>query len=494
MLRREDRYNRPGSRCAMHHRCAVVLLLIAGCSIGLPMSGASRPGPVQGSGTGKAGIPYAAAMPVLEVMRDHLPAALAERAHDEREAFWPAWVARRDAEIRARLARGDEDALVNLWLYGTTFTNLPPARARELEAFDGRLSTAQVLEGRLDDLTAGLAAPGRNERLRFARDVVLRQGIDPTTTAGRVEAKQFLIDARERVLAEYAATDRVIEAAREAARRENDPSFEIAAHAAIFQDRGVASDTSILPGFGIEQVLGVLASEGVLERGSVRRAAIVGPGLDFINKADGYDFYPPQTIQPFALIDSLMRLGLGAPEGVHVTTFDLDPRVNEHLAAARELAAAGEGYVLHLPLAVGEPWERALVEYWARFGDRVAADTDALSAPDSVAGVEVRAVRVRRDVVHSITARDLNIVLERLDPLPSGDRFDLMIATNILVYYSPFEQSLALANAASMLRSGGVFIANGGVVPAPPIDPAVGYARVVYSDRQYDHMFWYRRQ
>ena len=35
---------------------------------------------------------------------------------------WPAWVAKRDAEIRARLARGDEDSLVYLWLYGTSFT------------------------------------------------------------------------------------------------------------------------------------------------------------------------------------------------------------------------------------------------------------------------------------------------------------------------------------------------------------------------------------
>jgi hypothetical protein len=50
----------------------------------------------------------------------------------------------------------------------------------------------------------------------------------------------------------------------------------------------------------------------VLSIGSVRRAAIIGPGLDYINKADGYDFHPPQTVQPFACIDSLKRLGLAA--------------------------------------------------------------------------------------------------------------------------------------------------------------------------------------
>ncbi|HYT64874.1 MAG TPA: hypothetical protein VEL51_00540 [Vicinamibacterales bacterium] len=34
--------------------------------------------------------------------------------------------------------------------------------------------------------------------------------------------------------------------------------------------------------------------------------AIIGPGLDFSDKAKGYDVYPPQTIQPFALTVGLM--------------------------------------------------------------------------------------------------------------------------------------------------------------------------------------------
>ena len=38
-----------------------------------------------------------------------------------------------------------------------------------------------------------------------------------------------------------------------------------------------------------------------------------------------------------------------------------------------------------------------------------------------------------------------------LDP---RERFDLIIATNVLVYYDVFEQSLALANLATMMRRG----------------------------------------
>jgi chemotaxis methyl-accepting protein methylase len=51
---------------------------------------------------------------------------------------------------------------------------------------------------------------------------------------------------------------------------------------------------------------------------------------------------------------------------------------------------------------------------------------------------------------------DLDIVAQRFD----GPPFDLIVATNVLVYYSPFEQALALANIASMLRDGGWLLSN----------------------------------
>ena len=48
-------------------------------------------------------------------------------------------------------------------------------------------------------------------------------------------------------------------------------------------------------------------------------------------------------------------------------------------------------------------------------------------------------------------------------------RVDLIVATNVLVYYSVFEQSLALSNVASMLRPGGLFLSNQVVQPLPSI-------------------------
>lgn len=483
----------PGSRPMRLFIRALTTFLIAAAGIGAQAPG-GHDGPETVTAATAVNVPYREARPVLAVMRDHLPPAFAGKQAEQIEAGWPSWLARRDGEIRRRLARGDEDAVLNLWLYGTTFTQRPPVRERELSLLGGRPGMAEILEGRLADLVDGIRSPGANERLRFARRVVERRGIDPTTATGRDEARRFLVGVRERVLAEYATTDRIIGNARDSARQHNDVSFEIAAYASIFMDRGLASDTSILPAFGVEQALALAKSQGVLGDGSVRRVAVVGPGLDFINKTDGYDYYPPQTIQPFALVDSLIRLGLARRDDFQVTTFDLNQRVNEHIDGARSRAESGQGYRLQLPLPRGERWEPALVRYWERLGDRVGEETEALPAPATVAGTAVRAVQVRPEVVLSIRARDLNLVLQRLAPLAPEERFDLIVATNVLVYYEPFEQSLALANAAAMLRAGGIVIANSGVVPAPPIAPSVGYARVVYSDRQYDHIFWYRRE
>ena len=53
----------------------------------------------------------------------------------------------------------------------------------------------------------------------------------------------------------------------------------------------------------------------------------------------------------------------------------------------------------------------------------------------------------------------MNIVFQHL-PLPPEERFDLIIGTNIFLYYGAFEQSLARANVAAMLKSGGYLLSN----------------------------------
>ena len=78
----------------------------------------------------------------------------------------------------------------------------------------------------------------------------------------------------------------------------------------------------------------------------------------------------------------------------------------------------------------------------------------------------------------------------------SDRRFDLVIATNIFVYYDVLDQALALANVEAMLKPGGFLLSNNALLELPASRHAVvGYLTVQYSDRQDDgdHIVWYRR-
>jgi hypothetical protein len=439
---------------------------------------------------GKAPIVYADVQPLWDILRQHLPSQLSAAPAADLDSAWREWVRAHDVEIRGRVARGDEDSLVNLWLFGTSFTELPPARPRDVAMNGDGATLSQVADGRLDDLLAALASPGANERLRWAGQILSGKGMDPATSGGRARARELFVDVGKRMLSENADYGRALEAANTGA----DPVAWMIPYASLYSDRGLSSDTSILSSFAVDAALEALKDSGMIGGQPIRRVAVVGPGLDFINKADGHDFYPEQTIQPFALIDSLIRLGLSRAADLSVTTFDVSARVNQHLTTARDRARAGNGYVMHLPLSDVERWSPGLVRYWERTGDRIGEVVRASRPPRSAGNVRVRAVRVRPDVVKAISPSDVNVVLERLEPLRDDELFDLVVATNVFVYYDRFEQALALTNIGRMLRSGGSLLSNQAVLPVAPMKPAVGHDTIVYSDRQFDRVFWYQRQ
>jgi hypothetical protein len=431
-------------------------------------------------------IPYLDAKPILEALReDLLPAEFRRKTPAEIESAWPGWVSQHDAKNRARLERGDEDSIVNLLLFGVTFTKQPRTKADDIlklaaQARSSEILQGRIVQGRVEDMVAGIASPGANERLQFARQVIERRGIDPKTPAGKNQARRYLEGEIKRVFVEY-----------ETYARAPKPSLR-------FDDRGLSSDTSIFSDFAVEQTLAAIKSAGMLGAGSIRRVAIVGPGLDFTDKLEGYDFYPQQTFQPFAVIDSSIRLGLARRDDLRVTTFDLSLKINQHLEAARGRARAGGAYVLQLPLQTALHLNPDLVTYWKRFGDRIGEEAKPVMAPLTVGSVQLRAVRVPPAVVMAIVPRDLNIVLQRPEPLAPDEQFDLIVATNILIYYDAFEQSLALSNVAKMLRAGGFFLSNSNptvILPTTPMD-AVGSTNVVYTDQlnDKDRVVWCRRR
>jgi SAM-dependent methyltransferase len=238
-----------------------------------------------------------------------------------------------------------------------------------------------------------------------------------------------------------------------------------------------------------------MKGRGLFKPGTVKRVAIIGPGLDFADKDVGFDFYPQQTLQPFAVLDSLTRLGLApSPGGAEIVLLDISPRIVDHVTRARARAAKNIGYTLNLPLPKNNAWQPEVRTYWQTFGDRIGAPIPARTSNTIAALTELRAVRVRPSVVQRMSVQDLNIVTERLD----GEVFDLVIATNVFIYYDVLEQALAMSNVEAMLRPGGFLLAN---FSAPkltaltirPVETTTTlYARAANENIR-DFIVWYRR-
>ncbi|MGC9948123.1 MAG: class I SAM-dependent methyltransferase [Bryobacteraceae bacterium] len=423
----------------------------------------------------------AEARPVLENFAGELPGGL--QGVSLNPDAWLAWVTARDAGIRARLKGGDADSVLNLVLFGTSFTSQPRVTGTQSEDATGRLILARV-----KDMAQAASHPGRNERLQFAAEWLQANGADPSDPASGKRVEAVLLENALRVLREQREYSKAIEEAK----RNQDAAGVFVTRSSLYRSRGLSLDTSFRPNFAIERSLAEMKEAGLLRR--VQRAAVIGPGLDFADKRSGYDFYPIQTLQPFALIDSLRRLGLAGPAGPEVEICDLSSRVLGHVRRARAQARAGAPYTVRIPLDGDTRWLPETIGYWRTFGSEIGTEAEPMSPPASVQA-RMHAIRIRPGVVALLRPADVDMVTQHL-PLPADRRFDLVIATNILVYYSPFEQALAMRNIADMLRPGGVLLTNNALpeVSGVPMRPA-GATSVAYSEDpdDGDRVVWYRR-
>jgi hypothetical protein len=328
---------------------------------------------------------------------------------------WPQWIQRHDQAIRSRLQRGDEDSLVNFVIYGVSFTRAP----RE-----------EAISARIRDFKQALAHPGNNERLVWLKQVLARQSSSIEQLISRYQAEQ----QNYRALLDKAPV-------------------KDATLSQLYKDRGLSIDTNFRPNWAIEKTLAQLKERGALT--SVRRAAIIGPGLDFTDKDHGFDYYPLQTLQPFALADSLFRLGLSTHTDLSISVFDISGHTLDHISRAR----AAVPYTVQLVLDETRAWTRDTLDYWQRFGDQIGTPVQPLAAPPQVQHVQRRAVRVRPEIVRMLAPQPLNVVTESLS-LPHSKLYDLVIATNVLVYYDAFDRTLASLNIQGMLSQGGIFLSN----------------------------------
>jgi len=389
-------------------------------------------------------MPLEAAKPILQKLR---PGGGTQAGAAFTSKDWLAWLQKADADIRRRLDTGEEDSLTNLLRFGVTFTKEYRIDDEYLARYGQSSLVNGFAENRANDLVKALAAPNGNQGFVEMRSFVEKKGFSLNSPAGRKKLKAYLLANLARMQKEFLQ-------AREQVKTNRNQ---------LFEHRGISLDSNLWPDYDVDEHLKRMMDQGLLKPGSIRRVAIVGPGLDFVNKQEGVDFYPPQTVQPFAVMDSLIRLGLTNPDSVEVYTFDISSRVNLHIEAARKNAALGRSYTVQLPWYAEGRWTNefraSFIQYWQRLGSTIGDPVAAIPVPESAAGFQTRAVKLRPAVVNRIKPVDMNIVFQRLS-LPPADRFDLIIGTNIFLYYGAFEQSLARANVSAMLKPGGYLLSN----------------------------------
>ncbi len=403
---------------------------------------------------------FATAKPVLEALASELPPQLRE----PNEGKWKAWAQHEDNFVRARLEQGALDSMINLLLFGTSFTTQP--RVITMRDFED-----PVVQARVTDLLEALRNPGNNERIIFLRNLLRSRGVDPNSSVGSEKTKNFVLENLRRVVQEQ----NTIREQFDHAGSESNQEVGLSERSRVFRDRGISVDTTILSSFGIDGALRDIKERAVLPKGSITRVAVIGPGLDFTDKGFGYDFYPLQTLQPFAVYDSVVRLGLAEPGMIEVTAFDISQEVLEHLRRARDRAENGENYVVQLPRE-SWPWAPEAVQYWRSFGSEIGTPVAPIQPPPALEGLETRAVAIRPEVVLSCKPVDLNVVFEQFDRSATRP-FDLIIATNVFLYYDTFEQALALHVHQIPMRS-------------------TGYTPVRYGESGDwgDNVFWWQRQ
>ena len=420
-------------------RCLLCLILPSLCAAG---------GAAAESSNSLQYLSFAEAQPLLRAAAANLPAELSGPSPLTAQR-WADWMHKEDAEIRARLDRGEEDTLVNLLRFGVTFTKEYRIDDPYLFKYGQSTLVNAFAENRANDLVRAMASGNANEGVAHLRAFLEKKGYSFATPKDRARVKSYLLANLARMRDEI---------------RRYISQTQAGERFRLFQDRGISLDTNLWPDFLIDQHLANMVRKGLLSPGSVHRVAVVGPGLDFANKEMGNDFYPRQTIQPFAVLDSLVRLGLSNPASVELYTLDISSEVNFHMARARKNAAAGRAYVVQLPwntaARMTDEYRQAFTEYWEKLGSSIGEPVPPIAVPAAAAAAtETRAVKIRPAVVLRITPLDTNIVIER-PALASQRGFDLIIGTNVFVYFAEFEQALARLNMALMLNPGGFALSN----------------------------------
>jgi hypothetical protein len=293
------------------------------------------------------------------------------RRHFEQSGEWPRYAAALRARTAQRIDSGERDHLAFYVLQSREFTTRQP-----IPPLPG--TPANLVRARIGDF---LTSPPRNEKMAWLKRL-------PSAANA-----SLLWDACRHAIAE------------------TDPSRE-----GFYLQRGLSTDSELEAGFIVDLALATakqLARQAA-HNAPARRILIVGPGLDWAPRT-GFADRPPQSHQPLAVLDSLLRHGWSKPRDLSVTALDVNPRV------------------IHFIQRMATNW---------RIDTRI--DDPDLTAYGETLGRQIgnrsgNNIQLDAWVKPAIQARLGNIVLA-----PPPDRFDIAVATNMLLYFDPLECELAL--------------------------------------------------
>jgi hypothetical protein len=184
----------------------------------------------------------------------------------------------------------------------------------------------------------------------------------------------------------------------------------------------------------------------------IRRVLIIGPGLDLAPRTGLLEDAPPESYQPWTVIDALIALGLSRRGSLTVIGADINPRVVDHIARAR--TSPPELTLVSIPESATVHLTEEYRAYFNQIGTGIA--TGFIPPRSPVSAHLYKTLQPSANVAQSLSAEQLDVVTSRLSSAP----FDLIIATNILPYFDDTQLMLAISNVAAMLAPGGVFLHN----------------------------------
>ena len=367
------------------------------------------------------------------------------------EERFATFIAQVEAETDRRVEQGDREHLIYYALQSARFTNRP------------RLEPALSARGFVDSLSAehrnrlmadpsylpamGLP-PAERARITDLLRALRKDIADPRLAQFRqmLEAEGGSVTA-DALYPDYVRVTRFLYKKEFAARG------DAAAIAELYRTRPHSSDTQIDAGFGVSIGLGLVhALEPALR---VRRALVVGPGLDLAPRTDLVDASEPQSHQPLAVADALLSRSLAAAGDFTVHSVDVNPRVVRAVARV-----AQDGLTWHVFSGIPATPDRVFAEdyraYVRELGRAVGTRARASSAMTSDPRYQ-HSIALSPAVARALTAERLNVITERL---VEGAGFDIVIVTNVLAYFNDRQLALALSNMAAMLRPGGYLLHN----------------------------------